>query len=324
MNSLSRSLFAALTMSAAASAAWAQEYPAKPIRFILPFTNNPAIDAQVRAMANQFKERAGWTIVIDYIAGGNFIPGTMAMLNAPADGHTMMFMPQSLTAIQNTAKDLPFNVQRDIAPVSRIVRFENVLAVNPSLPAKTLDELIAYSKANPGKLSYGGTGTGTVNHLVGESFRRAVGLDMVYVPYQRTSALPDLLGGTLQAGILLTTDAVPNHQAGKLRILVALQKDRLAALPDVPATGDHPNPVVKQQDFPSWGGLGMKAGTPPQILRAMHRELTGVMQMQDVRDVFRKVGAIAMVESTEDFKARIELDISRWAKVIKDANLKFD
>jgi tripartite-type tricarboxylate transporter receptor subunit TctC len=301
--------------------AWAQAYPTRPVRLIVPFGPGGGTDIVARLIGQWLSERIGETFVIENRpgAGGNL--GTEAVVRAPPDGYTLALIGAP-SAINATLYDhLTFNFIRDIAPVAIIVRFPNVMVVNPSVPAKTVPEFIAYAKANPGKINLATGGIGVPSHLSGELFKMMAGIDMVHVPYKgAAAALTDLLGGRVQVMFDPLPSSIEYIKAGRLRALAVTTAMRSEALPDIPAVGE----FVPGYEASTWFGLGAPKNTPADIVDRLNKEVNAGLADPKLKARLADLGGTALVGSPAEFGKLIAEDIEKWAKVIKFAGIKLD
>jgi tripartite-type tricarboxylate transporter receptor subunit TctC len=260
----------AAALAAASRIAWAQAYPTRPVRLIVPVAPAGASDITARLIGQWLSERLGQQFVIDNRPGANNIIGTEAVVRAPADGYTLL-MVGSYNATNAAFYDkLNFNFIRDIAPVAGVFRGPYVIVVNPSVPAKSVPEFIAYAKANPRRLTMASAGTGTGSHIAGELFKMMAGVDMVHVPYRGGGpALTDLLGGQVQVGFPSTVASIEYIRAGRLRALAVTAATRSDALPDIPTVGE----FVPGYEASTWYGVGAPKATPAEIVEKLNKEI---------------------------------------------------
>lgn len=314
-----------LLLGAASLPAAGQDYPNRPIRFVPPWPPGIEADARLRVLIGKLHERLGWTPVIEHKPGGNFIIATQTVSQAPADGYTILVAVSSMTIIPYSQRNLPFDFTKDFVTVTRFVNFPLALFANPSVPAKTLAELVAYSKANPGKLSYGITGTGGWNHLSAELLKRTAGVDMTSIPYKASSQLfSDVMGGTVPLAVTGATELTSQVQAGKLKMIVLLGAKRSPVFPDVPTAAESGLPGMNI-DFDSWHGFMFRSGTPVEIVNRFHREIFAVLQLPEVHQQFVKLGgALPYSETPEQFRKKFDGDHARWGRVIREAGIKFE
>jgi len=297
----------------------AQTYPNRPVRLIAPVAPAGATDILARLMGQWLSERLGQQFIIDNRPGGGNNIGTEAVVRAPADGYTLL-LAASPNAVNATLYDkLSFNFLRDIAPVASIIRAPYVMAVNPTVAAKTIPELIAYAKANPGKLSMGSTGTGSGAHMAGELFKMMTGVDMVHVPYRGGGpGLTDLLGGQVQLMFVSTVSSIEYIKTGRLRALAVTTATRSDALPDVPTVGE----FVPGYEASSWFGVGAPKNTPSQIIDKLNEAINAGLADPKFKARLADLGGTPLVGSPADFGKFIADETEKWAKVIEFAGIK--
>lgn len=302
---------------------WSQDYSSRPLRFVLVLGPGSQADTTMRVISAKLTERLGWKSIIEHKPGGNFGVGIQAIKQSEPDGYTVLMGVGSFTVVAATNSNLPFDVIRDLAPVMKFAAAPLMLGMNVDVPAKSLAELIAYSKANPGKLSYGVTGLGGAGHLIGELLRHTTGLDMTTVPYKDGQAiLVDLLAGRIQVGYGTVLDYSEYIKRGTVRGLVQLTPRRSDRSPDVPtgveATGN------SELDITSWYGFFMNARTSKPILDRLESELTATVRQPDVQDRLEKLALIPDIESSDQLRNRMETELRRWRGVVRRSNLKID
>jgi tripartite-type tricarboxylate transporter receptor subunit TctC len=302
-------------------AAWAQTYPSQPLRWLVGFPPGGGADIVTRIMAAWLAERLGQPVIVENKPGASTNLSIQAAINSPPDGHTLLFIAASAAVNASLFKSLPFDLQRDIAPVAGLVDFPLVLLANPSFPAKTVAELIAHAKANPGKISMGSFGTGTTSHVAGELFKMLAGVDMVHVPYRGGAALAtDLMSGQVQVGFDVLTGEFPYIKAGTVRALAMAGSARYPALPDVPTIGETMPLYVAN----SWCGVGVPRGTPPAIIARLDREISAGLADPAVKARLDAVAATPMPLGSDKFGAYVGAEIAKWAKVIRAANIRIE
>lgn len=318
-----RAVFAgALACAAAvlvADFAVAQTYPSRPIRFVVPAGPGATTDIVPRIVAAKLSERLGWTVVTENRPGGNFVVGTQAVTQAPPDGYTVLAAVSSLTILPSSLKDLPFDVQRDLIPVTRTANLLILVISNPAQPYKTFAEMIAYAKAHPGKLSYGSAAQGSWTHLAFELARRQAGVEMVNVPYRDATFFNDIISGVVPVGVNTVSTVLPAVKAGKLNALAIIGPKRSPQLPDVPTVGEA---GVGEVDADAWLGIMVRAGTPASIVNTLNREIVAVLRLPEVQKQLVNMGAVPAPETPEDFRRKFDGDIARWAKLIREAGIK--
>ena len=297
----------------------AQAYPTRPVRLIVPIAAGGTQDILARLVGQRLSERLGQPFIIENRpgAGGNI--GTEAVVRAPADGYTLLLVSSQNTNNATLYEKLNFNFIRDIAPVAGIIRGPFVMVVNPTVPAKTVPELIAYAKANPSKLSMASAANGTGTHLAGELFKMMAGIDMVHVPYRGGApALTDLLGGQVQVMFPNPALSIEYIRAGKLRALAVTAATRSEALPDTPSVGE----FVPGYEASSMFGIGAPKNTPPEIADKLNREINAALADPNMKARLADLGGDVLALSPADFGKLIAVETEKWAKVIKFAGIK--
>lgn len=313
------------TLGLCGPAAQAQgAYPGKPIRLIVPFPPGGPTDIMGRVVARILGDRLKQTVVVENRpgAGGNL--GTDAIAKAPADGYTIgMGVISSLAIAPSLGPRLPFNVKTDFTPISMVGIAKGAIVAHPSAPFNDLKGLIAYARANPGKLSYGSSGIGTSNHLAGEYLSALAGIDMVHVPYKGSAQLAqDLLGGQLPLSFESSlTSAAPNVHSGKLKAIAVTSATRSALLPGVPTVAEQGFPGF---DVPTWIGLIAPAHLPREVLATLNKALVEGLASQETADQFAPFGAEPRPSTPEQFADTIAAENQRWGKVIRDAKITID
>jgi tripartite-type tricarboxylate transporter receptor subunit TctC len=308
---------AALSVSRSASA---ETYPSQPIRFVVGFPPGGGADIVSRIMAAWLSQRLGQQVFVENKPGASTNLSLQTVANAPADGHTLVFIAASAAVNVSLFAKQSADV-RDITPVAGLVDFPLVLLANPAFPAKTVAELIAYAKANPGKVSIGSFGTGTTSHVSGELFKQMAGIEMVHVPYRGGAAMAtDLLAGRVQIGIDVLTGELPHIQAGTIRAIAFAGRTRYPALPDVPTIGETMPLYVAN----SWAGVGVPRGTPPAIVTRLNREINAGLTDPTVKARLAEVAATPMPLGVEEIGAYVAGEIDKWGKVIREAKIKVE
>ena len=311
----------AAALPAVSRLAWAQAYPTRPVRLIVPFGPAGASDITARLIGQWLSERLGQQFVIENRpgAGGNI--GTEAVVRAAPDGYTLLYVTTP-NAVNATLYDkLNFNFIRDIAPVAPIVRFPYIMVVNPSVPAKTLPEFIAYAKANPGKINYASPGTGSAPHINGELFKVMTGTNMVHVPYRSAAAvMTDLLSGQVQLYFGTTASSLEYVRTGKLRALAVTIERRLDALPDIPTVGD----FVPGYEASNWYGIGAPRNTPVEVIEKLNKETNAGLADPKIKARIADLGGSVLTGSPADFGRLIADETEKWGKVVKFVGIKAD
>jgi tripartite-type tricarboxylate transporter receptor subunit TctC len=311
----------AAALSAASRFAWAEIYPTRPVRIIVGFAPGGAADIMARLIGQWLSERLGQQFVIENRpgAGGNI--GTEAAVRAPADGYTLL-LAHSINAINATLYEkLNFNFIQDIAPVTSFASGALVMVVNPSVPARTVPEFIAYAKANPGKINMASQGVGSTGHVSGELFKMMTGVNLVHVPYRGAGpALIDLLGGQVQVMFPATVSSIEYIRAGRLRALAVTAATRKDALPDIPTVGQ----FVPGYEASNWYGIGVPTGTPAEIIGKLNKEVNAGLADAKMKARLADLGETPFPGSPADFSKLIADDTEKWGKVIRAANIKPD
>jgi tripartite-type tricarboxylate transporter receptor subunit TctC len=298
---------------------WAQSWPDRPVRLIVGFAAGGPVDIVARLMGQWLSERLGQQFVIENRAGGGGNIATEAVVNARPDGYTFMLV-SPVNAINATLYDkLNFNFIRDIAPVAGIIRVPNVMVVDPSFPAKTVPEFIAYAKANPGKINMGSAGNGTSQHVAGELFKMMAGVNMVHVPYRGAApALTDLFGGQVHVMFGTSPTSIGYIRAGKLRPLAVTTATRWEGLPDIPTIGD----FVPGYEASGWFGLGAPKNTPTEIVDRLNGEINAGLADPKLKARLTDLGGTMLAGSPADFGKLIADETRKWAKVVKFSGAK--
>jgi tripartite-type tricarboxylate transporter receptor subunit TctC len=300
---------------------WAQTYPSRPIRLIVPFPAGGAVDITARLIGQSLSERLRQQFIIETRPGAGGTIGTGAVAHAAPDGYTLLMVDASATINVTLYDKLDFNFLRDIAPVASINRVPLVMEVHPSVPASTLPEFIAYAKANPGKLNMASSGNGTPTHVAGELFKMMAGVDMVHVPYRGAApATADLLAGQVQVYFTGATNVVEYVKAGKLRALAVTTATRLETLPDTPTVAD----FVPGYEASTWYGVGAPTNTPSGIIDKLNREINAALTDPKMKARLSELGTSVLVTSPAEFEKFIADETEKWAKVIRAANIKLD
>ena len=297
----------------------AQTYPTRPVRIIIGFAAGGPADIVARLIAQWLSERLGQPFVIENRPGAGTNIATEAVVNAPADGYTLLLV-HAANAINATLYDkLNFNFIRDIVPVASLMRAPTVLEVNPSVPAKTVPEFIAYAKANPGKLIMASGGIGAPSHVFGELFKFMTGVDMVHVPYRGGGpALTDLLGGQVQVYFPTTVSSIGYIRAGRLRALAVTTATRSDALPDIPTVGE----FLPGYEASFWYGVGVPKNTPAEIVDKLNEAINAGLADPTIKARLADLGGVPMPMSPADFGKLIADETEKWGKVIRAANIK--
>jgi len=309
----------AVALPAASQIARAQAYPTRPIRLIIGIAPGSAPDILGRLMAQWLLERLGQAFIIENRPGGGGNIAIEAVVNAPADGYTLLLATIQGAVNATLYEKLNYNFIRDIAPVATISRETLALEVNPSFPAKTVPELIAYAKANPGKLTMASAGIGTTPHVAGELFKMTAGVDMVHVPYRGGApALTDLLGGQVQVVFAALSSSIEAVRAGRVRALAVSTASRSDVLPGIPPLAD----FLPGYDVSGWFGIGAPKNTPAEIVERLNKEINAGLADPKIKSRLADLGATAFAGSSADFGRFITDETEKWAKVIRAGNIK--
>lgn len=298
-------------------------YPARPIRFIVPFTPGGSGDIFARPVAQKMSESMGQQVVVENRPGSGGVIGTEAAAKAAPDGYTMMMGLTANVAVNPALyPKLPYDPLRDFAPVTLIASAPYVLVVPPSLPARNVKELIALARAKPGDLAYVSLGSGSMGHLSGELLASMAGVKLLHVPYKTLGqAIPDLISGQVQLLFLGIASAQPHVKSGKLRAIAVSSTKRSPAMREMPTVAES---GVKGFDVTGWYGAFVPAGTPQDIVARLHREIVRVLAMPDIRERLSGEGAELVGNSPRDFDAFVRSEIVKWAKVVKLSGAKAD
>ena len=297
----------------------AQSYPIRPVRFVVGFPASNASDIVARLMAQSLSDRLRQQFVVENRPGAGSNIGTEMVVRAAPDGYTLLLVVPSSVINATLYPNLNYNFIRDVAPVGSIGDSTFVMVVNPSVPAKTVPEFIAYAKANPGKINMASAGNGTATHVFGELFKMMTSVDMVHVPY-RGSFLPDLLGGQVQVVFGPIAQLGELIRTGKLRALAVTTASRSPALPDIPTIGE----FVSGYDASALYGVGAPKNTPTEIIDRLNKEINLVLSGPEIKDRLADLGFIPMPMTPAEFGKRIADQTEKWGKVVRAANIKPD
>jgi tripartite-type tricarboxylate transporter receptor subunit TctC len=318
MNQVLKVLLISLSAVLIAPAA-AQNYPVKPIRFVVPFAPGGGTDIVARVLAQRLNEALGQPVVADNRGGAGSTVGTDIVCKAPPDGYTMLLGNISLAFNAWLYKNLPYTASRDLAPVAMVAVQPNVVVINPSVPAKSIRELADYARAHPGKLSYASAGAGAGTHLAGELLKERLKIDMLHVPYKGTGpAITDLIGGQVQVMISTFASALPHVKSGRLRALGVTSARRSPATPDVPTLMES---GVPDYEYSTWYGLFMPAGTPPAIINKMNQVTRQVLAADDMKQKFDAQGVEVWYTPAAELGAYLRSETEKWGKVVRAAGI---
>jgi len=306
-----------------ASLTSAQPYPTKPIKLVAPSTPGDAPDVIARLVADKLSTALGQQVVVENRPGAGGVVGSDYVAKAAPDGYTLIMGNAGSHGINAAVySKLPYDIQRDFAPVSQVAVAPNVMVINPSVPASTLAEFIAYAKANPGKLSYASGGNGSSAHMSMELFKSMSGIDIQHVPYKGSSpALTDVVSGQVVAFIGNMPPTVPLIKAGKLRAIAVTTKSRSALMPELPTITEAGLPGFETV---AWFGVLAPAGTPPEVVNRLSAEIAKIAKSPEIREKLVAMGAEPIGSTPEEFKAVIDRDIAKWKPLAQKVGIKID
>ena len=311
-----------LIATACAGLATAQTYPAKPVKFVLPFPPGGPTDILGRIIGQKLNAQLGQPVIPENKPGAGGNVGTEYAAKQPADGYTIVLVSPSLSISPGLYKKLGYDPVKDFAAISLVAQIPNVLLVHPSVPAKTLRELVQLAKSKPGQLNFGSGGLGTSNHLGGEMFKGLTGVSMVHVPYKGSNeAMVGMMGGHVDMVVIGVPPTLPHIKAGRVRPLAILAEKRVSYLPDVPTSKEAgvPNYIVT-----TWYGILAPAGTPRDIINRLNAEWIKIEAQADTKEKMAAAGYDPMSSTPDQFADFIKSEMVSWMKVIKDANIKIE
>jgi tripartite-type tricarboxylate transporter receptor subunit TctC len=309
----------AVAMPALLRAAHADDYPSRPVRVIVPYPPGIAPDIATRLLTDSLSQKFRQQFIVDNRPGGAANIGTEMVVRAAPDGYTLLTLTMTNSINVSLYDNLSFDVLKDIAPVSGLVKLPLVLVVNPSVPAKTVPEFIAYAKANPGKINYASVGSGAATNLAGELFKEMTGVDIVNVPY-KNSYIPDLLAGQVQAGFTPILQSLSFIQAGKLRALGVTGVSHSEVLPDVPNVSE----FVPGYEVFVWDAIGAPAHTPTDIVETLNKTINEALADPAMKKKFADLGSEPMITSPAEFRTFMAGEVVKWGKVVREAHIKAD
>jgi tripartite-type tricarboxylate transporter receptor subunit TctC len=306
---------------AASTGADAQGYPNRPVRWVVPYPPGGATDIMARLIGHRLSEKLGQQFVIENKPGAGNNIGTESVVNAPADGYTVLLVNPANAINASLYAKLNFNFIRDIAPVAGISRVPNVMTVHPDVPAKTVAEFIAYAKANPGKINMASSGNGTSVHLSGEMFKAMTGVEMQHVPYRGSApAMTDLIAGQVQVIFDNMPSVLQHIKAGKLRALAVTTAARSSELPDVPTVAD----TVKDYEASAWFGMGAPKNTPTEIIATLNKAINEILAEPGIKTRLAELGGVPIVATPEEFGKIVQAETDKWEKVVKFAGARVE
>ena len=306
---------------AASTGADAQGYPNRPVRWVVPHPPGGATDIMARLIGHRLSEKLGQQFVIENKPGAGNNIGTESVVNAPADGYTVLLVNPANAINASLYAKLNFNFLRDIAPVAGISRVPNVMTVHPDVPAKTVAEFIAYAKANPGKINMASSGNGTSVHLSGEMFKAMTGVEMQHVPYRGSApAMTDLIAGQVQVIFDNMPSVLQHIRAGKLRALAVTTAARSSELPDVPTVAE----TVKDYEASAWFGMGAPKNTPTEIIATLNKAINEILAEPGIKTRLAELGGVPIVATPEEFGKIVQAETEKWEKVVKFAGARVE
>ena len=302
--------------------AWSQDYPARPVKIVVPFAAGGPADVYARFLAQRLQEALGQPFVVEDRPGAGSVTGTDAVAKSAPDGYTLLLMSNAQTVNESLIPNKPYALLRDFAPVAPINYSDLVLVVHPSVAVNSLTDLIRIAKASPGKLNYASSGPGTPYHMAGELFKTMAGVDIVHIPYKGSSgARTDVLGGQVEMMFDAVTTMNEYAKAGKVRPLATTGKTRSAVLPNVPTMAEA---GVAGYEAVIWLGVMVPKATPPAIVNRLNAEIRKIVARPEVRDEWAKQGAVGMLMTPEEFSRYAADDIVKWERIVKVSGAKPD
>ena len=318
-----KSLLAAICLVLVATAAAAQPYPSRPVRMIIPFATGGGSDTVGRVLAQALSASLGQGFVVENRTGAGGAIGADAVAKSAPDGYTLLLGSTSeIVHLVNVSTKVPYDPQKDFAPVSLVGSVPMALTVNEAVPASSVQDLVRLAKAQPGKLSFGSGGTGTTTHLAVELFAAKMGIKMTHVPYKGSGAIiPDLLNGNLQLGMPLLPAILPQASSGKVKILAVSTAKRAPSLPNIPTLQEA---GVQGYDTTLWTGVLAPAGTPREVIAKLNAEIVAALARPEVKDALAKQGAEPIPSTPEQFAAAIRSELQTMAALVRDAGIKVE
>lgn len=322
MRYVTRLLSAVCLATAAIMPAVAQQYPTKPIKLILPFPTGGATDVMSRILAEKLTSRLGQPVIVENKPGAGTMLASEYVAKAPADGYTLLMAASSLVIAPSLYSKVNYDPIKDFTPVTQVAAVIHLVVVNPNLPVKSIQDLITYLKANPGKVSYGSTGSGTSTHLEAELFKKMAGVEIEHIPYKgSTPALADLVGGQTSMMFDPIASSKPYLESGRLRALAVTTAQRSISAPDLPTVAESGLPGYEAMP---WLGIVAPAGTPKAVVDRLYKEVSEVLKMQEVKDRFKSLGLDIIGNTPAEFATFIAQDQKKWDQVIKNSGAKAD
>ncbi len=299
----------------------ADTYPTKPIRMVVPYPPAGNTDVFARLIAQRLTQLWGQQVVVDNRPGGNTLIGTEMVARAIPDGYTIMVTTLTFTVSPSLYKKLPYDTAKDFTPITLAVSLPNVLVVNPSVPAKTLKELIQYAKANPGKLNYASTGAGTSPHLSMELLKTMAEIDLINIPYKGGApAMADLMGGQISAQFIGLSIALPHIKSGKLRALAVTSAKRASVAPEIQTVAE----TVPGYELDTWFGVFGPGAMPASLAQRLQREIAKILHSPDLKEHLANLGAEPVGNTPEQFAAHVKSELNKYARIVKTANIRVE
>ena len=316
------SLACAAALCATIGTAHAQPFPAKPVRIVVPFPAGGSFDVTARVLAQRMQTGFGQNVIVENRPGGGTVIGTEYVARQPADGYTILMIGPSFTSHKALRSKLAFDTDRDFQAVSQVIGLTMAISVNPSLPVRNMQELIALAKARPGQISCGTSGPGTSHHLLLEAVKLAAQIDITHAPFQGASqAVPAAVGGHITALLLNVSDMAPFIRTRKLRALVVTSKQREAEFPDVPTASEAGHPEIEAIN---WSGFVVHSGVPAAAVARLNAETVNALNLPEVRELLRAQTVMATPSTPGEFNALIKSDGDRYRRIIREANVKIE
>jgi tripartite-type tricarboxylate transporter receptor subunit TctC len=315
-------LLACILIVLACAPAFAQEYPSRPVKIIVPFAAGGPADIYARFLGQRLQDALGQPFVIEDRPGAGSVIGTDAVAKSPPDGYTLLMMSNTQTVNESLMQNKPYALMRDFVPVAPVNYSDLVLVIHPRVPAANVAELIALAKSKPGKLNYASSGPGTPYHMAGELFKAMANVDIVHVPYKGSSqARTDVLGGQVDMMFDAVTTMSEFARAGRVKALATTGKVRSSVLPNVPTLSEA---GVAGYEAVIWLGIMAPKGTPPEIVKRLNMEIVKIVGKSEVRDDWAKQGAVAMTMTPDEFGRYLNDDIVKWERIVKISGAKVD
>ena len=319
---LTRRVLLGLGLSLASAAVYAQAYPSKAVTLVVPFPPGGTTDVLARALAEKLQTALGQPVIVESKPGAGATLGADLVAKSKADGYMLLMGAVHHTIASSVYKKLPYDFEKDLAPVSTVALVPNVLVVSNANPAKTVAELVAQAKAQPDKLSFGSNGNGTAQHLIGTQFENLTGTRIAHIPYKGSGPLTtDLIGGQITMSFDTVTPVLPHIKAGKLRPLAVTTARRSSALPDVPTLEEA---GVKGIDIGTWFGVLAPAATPKEIVARLNGEIVKIIASAEFRQRLQEIGAEPVGNSPDQMAAQIKADTAKFARLVKDAKVTIE